>query len=451
MIWPIWASTAGRDARRVDINKSDLLRKICGGRHRPVVKRRWAAQSARKLSARTQAELSPFSPRQLPATLAGMSDLTTLANASDLRTALQSGSLERCEIGPVDLPPIDVPSVRLNHVRMTGTKLVGVHAGNWHANRWIARGVLLRGARFDRAELLNCEISNGQGQELHWPTARLFDCRFVETPLTNANLGRSLIVGCDFAQSDLNHASLGESMLLNSSFTDARQGGAVLDNANLTGSVLCNVNLRGANLFRANFSNAVLINVDLREANLTGVSFRNAVVLDVKTDRAELTGTTHQEFQLAGTSLSDIWDRLRHLPADVLALMTAALLHRAQPTAATSPINTTQGGVDPLAILLRLNFSALVRELQGRGGPAELAQLRVDGDHVYARSQTGEELRMTGAGNNAARQPAPMRTPDPPTQQQAPSASVGRNAQPAAAGTAPPPSGNGRFSGLEID
>ncbi|MBM4342862.1 MAG: pentapeptide repeat-containing protein [Deltaproteobacteria bacterium] len=375
-----------------------------------------------------------------------MSDLHTISNASELRSALQGGTLERCEIGPVDLPPVDAPAVRLNHVRMTGTKLVGVHAAGWHANRWQARGVLLRGTRFDRAELHNCEIANGQGQELHWPAARLFDSRFVETPLTNANLGRALVVGCDFAQSDLNHATLGEAMLLNTGFADARQGGAVLDNVNLSGAVLCNVNLRGANLFRANFANAVLIHVDLRESNLTGVSFRNAVIIDCKTDRAEMAGSTHQEYQAAGSSLADIWDRLRHLPADVLALMTAALLARAQsggPASVASSAPT--GGVDPLAALLRLNFAALIRELQGRGGPAELGQLRVDGEHVYARSQTGEEVRMTGAAANAPRQPAPMRTPDPPPPQ---NAGVAR-AAPAA--PAPSGSGSGRFSGLEID
>lgn len=378
-----------------------------------------------------------------------MSDLHSISNASELRSALQGGVLERCEIGPVDLPPVDAPAVRLNHVRMTGTKMIGVHAAGWHANRWQARGVLLRGSRFDRAELHNCEIANGHGQELHWPAARLFDSRFVETPLTNANFGRALVVGCDFAQSDLNHATLGEAMLLNTSFADARQGGAVLDNVNLSGAVLCNVNLRGANLFRANFANAVLINVDLRESNLTNVSFRNAVVIDCKTERAELSGSTHQEYQTAGSSLSDIWERLRHLPADVLALMTAALLARAQagvPATATSSA-APSGGVDPFAALLRLNFAALVRELQGRGGPAELGQLRVDGEHVYARSQTGEEVRMTGSSANAPRQPAPMRTPDPP-QQQSPGVARG---SPAPAPATPAAGGSGRFSGLEID
>ncbi len=376
-----------------------------------------------------------------------MSDLTTISNASDLRAALQSGLLERCEVGPADLPPIDVPLVRLNHVRMVGTKMVGVRAAGWIANRWSTRGVLLRGARLERAELAHCEIANGQGQELHLPSARIFDTRFLETPLTNANFGRSVLVGCDFAQSDLNHATMVEAMLLNCRFTDARQGGAVLDNINLAGAVLCNVELRGANLFRANFSNAVLINVDLREANLTGVSFRNAVIIDVKTERAELQGTTAQEFQVAGASLNEIWERLRHLPGDVLAMMAAALLHRAPSstgvTSAAATAAPTQG--DPVATLLRLSFAAMVRELQGRGGPQELGQLRVDGEHVYARAISGEEVRLTSADRNAPRQPAPMRVPDPQAAQQ-------RAAGPAAAPVAPPVAGgSGRFSGLEID
>lgn len=376
-----------------------------------------------------------------------MSDLTTISNVHEFRAALMNGHLDRCEVGPVDLAPIETPQVRLNHVRMTGTKLVGIHAQGWIANRWIARGILLRGSRFERAELHNCEIANSQGQELHWPGSRLFDSRFVETPLTNANLGRSILVGCELAQSDLNHANLTESLLLNCRFSDQRQGGAVLDNANLAGAVLCNVDLRGANLFRANFSHAILCNVDLREANLVGVSFRDAVVIDVQTDRAEMQGTTQQEFQAAGSGLMEVFERMRHLPADVSAMMAASLLLRAQPGAA-GPMQTSPAAAqaDPLGALLRLSFAALVRELQGRGGPQELGQLRVDGEHVFARSVSGEEVRLTSADRAAPRQAPPMRAAEPPAAQSAPASR--------SSAVPPPPNApakGGRFSGLEID
>ncbi len=374
-----------------------------------------------------------------------MSDLNSIANVHDLRAALQSGHLDRCDVGPVDLPPVELPSARLNHVRMTGTKLIGVHALGWHANRWIARGILLRGTRFERAELHHCEISNSQAQELHWPQARMFDSRFVETPLTNANLGRSILSNCDFAQSDLNHANLTESLLLNCRFADQRQGGAVLDNANLAGAVLCNVDLRGANLFRTNFSHAVLVNVDLRDANLTGVSFREAVVIDVKTERADLQGQTLQEFQAAGSSVGDVFERIRHLPPDVGAMIAASLLVRAQPTAgAPQGQSSSAAPADPLGTLLRLTFAAMVRELQGRGGPQELGQLRVDGEHVYARSVSGEEVRLTAADRAPPRQAPQMRAAEPP-RENAPSRPAAVPAPPAV-----PPTG-GRFSGLEID
>lgn len=378
-----------------------------------------------------------------------MSDLHAIANAADLRAALQSGQLERADVAATDLPPLDVGAVRMNHVRMLGTKLVGLHINGLHASRVHGRGVLLRGTRFERAELLQWDIAASQAQEIQWPAARLQDCRFTETPLTNANLQRSILVGCEFALSDLNHANLSEALILHSNFTDTRQGGAVLDNTNLAGAVLCHVNLRGANLFRANFQHAVLIGVDLRDANLTGVSFRDAVLIDCKTERAEMSGSTVQEVAQAGGSLADVFERLKHLPAEQTAMMAAALLVRgaaATPTSGNVTASASGAQLDPLATLMRLSFAAMIRELQGRGGPAELGQLRVDGEHVYARSTGGDEVRLTSARADAPRQAAQMRVPDPGTPAQP-------AARPAPAPAAQPgtPAAGGRFGGLEID
>ncbi len=370
-----------------------------------------------------------------------MSDLHTIANASELRQALQTGSLDRVEISPVDLPPLEVGTVRMNSVKMTGTKLVGLAIQHLHATRVQARGILLRATRFEGAELHNWDVSASHAQEIQWPCVRMHDCRFTETPLTNANLSRSMIVGGEFAQSDLNHANLSESLLLHTNFSDSRQGGAVLDNANLSDAVLCQVNLRGANLLRASFAGAVLIGVDLRDANLVGVSFRNAVLVDCKTERAEITGQTIQDMAQAGHTLADVFERLRHLPAEHNAMIAAAMLMRGGATQATQ--NTQQSAslapADPLARILSLNFANLLRELQGRGGPAELGLLRVDGDHVYARSSTGDEVRLTTAANAAPRQAPQMRVPDV-----APAA-------PARAAPVRPPAPSGGAGGLEID
>lgn len=377
-----------------------------------------------------------------------MSDLHTIANASDLRTALQSGTLERVDVAAVDLPPLDVGRLHLNHVRLVGTKVVGLHVAELYAKRIHARGVLLRGTRFERAEMHNWDVSASQAQEIQWPGARLQECRFTETPLTNANLQRALVVGCEFAMADLNHANMAESLILHSNFADSRQGGAVLDNANLSGAVLCQVSLRGANLFRASFASAVLIGVDLRDANLVGVTFRDAVLIDCKTERADLGGGAAEELAKASGSMADVFDRLKLLPAEHLAMMTAALLVRGGGMAPATQSNAvaTTGQVDPLATLMRLNFATMIRELQGRGGPAELGMLRVDGDHVYARGVAGDEVRLTQAARDAPRQAAQMRVPDP-----APATRPGAPA-PAPAAAAPAGTGNpGRFNGLEID
>ncbi len=381
-----------------------------------------------------------------------MSDLNAIVNAADLRAALQTGSLERVDIAATDLPPVDIATLQMNHVRMTGTKLVGLHVGSLQASRVHGRGVLLRATRFEHAELLQWDISASQAQEIQWPGARLQDCRFTETPLTNANLQRGILVGCEFALSDLNHANLSEALILHSNFTDTRQGGAVLDNANLTGAVLCHVNLRGANLFRASFQHAVLIGVDLRDANLTGVSFKDAVLIDCKIERAEMSGTTIQEIAQAGGSLADVFERLKHLPAEQTAMMTAALLVRGASSTqqSSASVAMASGQMDPLSTLMRLSFAAMIRELQGRGGPQELGQLRVDGDHVYARSVGGEEIRLTAATRDAPRVAPQMRAIDPNTAQPSQPAARPAPAVPAA-GAPAPVAPAGRFNGLEID
>ncbi|MSP92926.1 MAG: pentapeptide repeat-containing protein [Myxococcales bacterium] len=384
-----------------------------------------------------------------------MSDLHAIANASELRQALQNGGLDRAEVPAIDLPPTDVGKVRLHNVRMVGTKLVGLHIAELTSHRVDARGVILRGTRFERAEMQNWVVSNSQAHEAQWPGARLLDCQFAETPLTAANLQRSMIVGCEFAQSDLNHANLQEALILHSRFTDARQGGAVLDNARLAGAVLCHVNLRGANLFRADFTGAVLVGVDLREANLVGAIFRDAVLIDVKYDRADMSGSTVQELAQALTGVADVFDRLKDHDPMQLAMVAATVLVRggAQAQAQATPgVAIAREGADPLANLMHLSFAGLIRELQGRGGPQELGQMRVDGEHVYARSVGGDEVRITGAGRDAPRQAAQMRVPDPqPGTAPAamPTPATGTASGPGAAPAAKP--AGGRFSGLEID
>jgi hypothetical protein len=229
-------------------------------------------------------------------------------------------------------------------------------------------------------------------------------------------------------------------MVLHTRFSDSRQGGAVLDNADLSGAVLCQVDLRGANLFRASFAHAVLIGVDLREANLVGVRFQDAVLIDCQTDRADLGGGSAEELARASGSLADVFERLQHLSSEHLAMMTAALLLRSGGAAQAPAATVPPPGEDPLAALLRLPFAGLVRDLQGRGGPTELGQLRTDGDHVYARGITGEEVRLTAAQRDPPRQAPLLRVPDPvPT------------SRPAAASTPTPSPSPGRHGGLEID
>lgn len=365
-----------------------------------------------------------------------MTDLHTIANAADLRNALQAGRLERVSIDALDLSPQHVGAVQLSHVRMVGPRLTGLQIDALDAHHVQARGVLLRAVRWPKAQLSHWHVSASQAQEMQLPGAHLQACQFIDTPVTNSNFRRGQWVDCTFQQSDLNHVILAEAFLLDCRFEDARQGGAVLDNADLRDALLCNVDLRGANLLRANFQGAILVDVDLRDANLRDVQFDGALLVNCKLDRTEFA-------QLADkpATHAEVLQRLAKTAPEIVLAVAASLLTRARPTAETrtSPVAQATAG-DPLGNLLKLTFPALVRELQGRGGPAELARLRVDGDHVWATAHTGDEVRLT-TGAQAQRVAPQMAVPLPSGAPAAPAA-------PAPAPIAPP---GGRSAALEID
>lgn len=396
--------------------------------------------------------------------LSPMSDMNQIANARDFIQQLRTGRMHRVEVAPCDLGQhggVEFGPSSWNHVRMTGTKMVGLTIRDLRVDRWLARGVLLNGTRFEGAELRSVSISSSQAMALQWPRAVLEGCQFSETPLTNANLSRAALTGCHFSISDLNHANLTESLLLNCRFTDSRQGGAVVDNVNLSGAVLCGVDLRGAGLFRANFDGAILVNVDLRDANLVDASFQGAVMIGCKTDRADMSESTETQVRAADGGISDIAKSLsgRHDPkqlAMITAAVLAAMVDVAQPAAATVADSVSSG--DAVAELVLLKFPALVRELQGRGGPSELGRLRVDGDHVYARGVDGNEVRLTTQERSAPVRPPVMRDPTPERGSgggSRPSSSArpapARPAPPDPAPAAPPAYGDFDAAGLEID
>lgn len=360
-----------------------------------------------------------------------MTDLHTIANTADLRSALQAGRLERTAITALDLPPLHIARVAMAHVRMVGPRLTGLAIDDLQAQNVQARGVLLRAVRWPHAQLQRWHVSASQAQEMQLPGALMQDCTFVDTPVTNSNFRGARWLGCAFQQSDLNHVVLAESVILDCRFEDARQGGAVLDNADLRDAVLCRVDLRGANLLRANFAGAILVDVDLRDANLREVRFDGALLVNCQLERTEFAALAQNS-----TGHAEVLQRLAKLAPDQVLAVAAALLVRPSQAPADRPA-TSGTQADPLAGLLQLSFAALVRELQGRGGPAELAKLRVDGDHVWATAHTGDEVRLT-TGATLQRQAPQMAVPLPVTP---------ANPPPAAPVTPP----KGRPSALEID
>ena len=366
-----------------------------------------------------------------------MSDLHTVANAADLRLALQAGVLRRATVESLDLPPLHVAAVRLDHLKLLGPRLTGLAIDALEALHVQARGAVLRAVRWPDARLAHWHVSASQAQEMQLPGARLEQCQFVDTPLTNSNLRRAQLLGCTFQQADLNHVVLAAALLLRCHFEDARQGGAVLDNADLRDAVLCHVDLRGANLLRANFSGAILVDVDLRDANLKEAQFAEALVVNSRLDRTEFA-----HLMASPASHEEVWQRLERLPGEqVRAIAAGLLMAPAQREGAAPEAPAGSQGADSLAALLQLSFPALLRELQGRGGPPELARLRVDGDQVWATTHSGDEVRLT-SGPAQLRMAPQMAVPLPGTAAPQPKAPPpAPAASPAKAGPA----------GLEID
>jgi hypothetical protein len=168
--------------------------------------------------------------------------------------------------------------------------------------------------------------------------------------------------------------------------------------------------------------------------------------------------STARAAKLAVGGLDEVARALaRHPDGTHLALITAAAVMAAAannaPATAAAPV--ASGAGDGVEQLLRLDFAALLRELQGRGGPAELGRLRIDGSHVYARGVDGNEVRLTEADRSAPVRPPVMRTPDPePARPASAPAAPARNVPPPAAPNPPSwaahdaaPTGDG----LEID
>lgn len=342
-----------------------------------------------------------------------MTDLHTISNTADLRQALQSGQLHRVTVESLDLPPLRLQNLALEHVKLLGPRLTGLHVEHLEARHIQARGVLLRAAMLPGAILAQWHVSASQAQELQVPAGQLDECQFVDTPLTNANFRRALLTNCTFQGADLNHATLAESVMLNCRFEDTRQGGAVLDNADLQNAVLYQVDLRGANLLRANFTGAILVDVDLRDANLRDARFDGALLLNSNLERTDFAALMQKPANAA-----EILAKLGRLPPEQVLAIAAGLLSRTaasprqtmtQQTASTGPDSQS---ANTLGNLLKLPFPALVRELQGRGGPPELGRLRVDGEHVWATAHTGDEVRLT-SGPTLQRQASQMMVPLP--------------------------------------
>ena len=203
---------------------------------------------------------------------------------------------------------------------------------------------------------------------------------------------------------------------------------------------------------------AVLVHVDLRDANLVDIKLDGAVCIGVQVDRADGSDATLQALRDGHADLDVIAKALErhHDPRQLSVIAAAGLLAAAsvtpEPTAATGASAGGDGGIDAL---LRLDFPTLLRELQGRGGPAELGRLRLDGQHVYARGVDGEEVRLTEASRNEPIRPPVMRTPEPAAPARGAAAPVSPASPAATRPAAPRPARGlgepGGGEGLEID
>ena len=166
--------------------------------------------------------------------------------------------------------------VDLRYLYMPGAYLMGLEIPEAiveHARLWESD---LSNARLGKAVLLY--------SDLHMSS-------LVGADLKEAYLSHSNLYGADLANADLRYARLEKAKLIKANMTNANLSGAHLFKADLSGAVLNQAILEKADLTQANLSNGNnLYGADFFKANLTGTIFSNANMDGIKLEKAILRG-----------------------------------------------------------------------------------------------------------------------------------------------------------------
>ena len=222
---------------------------------------------------------------------------------------IRSNSVERRNLGGVDLSDADLigadlSDADLNRAKLSGADLSGADlfgADLLSAELLSAdlRGADLSGADLLGAALNDADLSNAYLLNANLRYANLSDAQVVRANLSYANLLSGDLFGANLLATDLSYANLlGANLfganLLGADLSYANLLGANLSYANLLGAVmyypasLVAANLSGANLFGANLSGADLRTASLTEAKLVDMYLQSASLQPSNLDHAKL-------------------------------------------------------------------------------------------------------------------------------------------------------------------
>lgn len=129
-----------------------------------------------------------------------------------------------------------------------------------------------RAGQFQRANLTNAKLTNGNWQGSQFVGANLRGTNFGHSNLTSANFTNTTLDGNNFEGSAL----VGAQFSPGATIRNVSFAGVDLRSANFNGVTLENVDFTGANLTAAQFVNATLNGVKFNKARLTSVNFTRA-------------------------------------------------------------------------------------------------------------------------------------------------------------------------------
>lgn len=177
--------------------------------------------------------------------------------------------------------PFDLSGRDFRHLDLTGTNLAfaTVDGGDFRGGKLAGtRFSEVRGARFDGADMRDCDFVNAR------------DCSLKRVNLDDGRFNPSEFHNCDFSGAVLTLVLGSSTRATDCTFARVKAAGSDFDDSEFRGCDFTKADLSGARLEKSDFTGATLAGADLSRADARGVKFVNADLRRAKFRDAVLTG-----------------------------------------------------------------------------------------------------------------------------------------------------------------